>query len=359
MKDNQPDLVAVIMAGGVGTRFWPLSTEDRPKQFLKLFDDRSFLQKSFDRIAGLMPSERILVLTNRAFVDLAREQLPEIPTENIIGEPFRRDTAAAVCLGSVLCRERFGNPVIVTLTADHMIEPVEVFQKTLLSAAQQAREGASLYTFGVLPTYPATSYGYLELGSKLVDDDGIAHFQLTRFKEKPDQDTALRYIESGRFYWNSGMFLWTVEAIIRELEKHLPDHLKAISDAARFDRTAQWPEALEKAFESLETISIDYAVMEKAREVRCVACKFSWSDIGGWMALREYLPQDDAENCYHGEIFTLDSKGNLVYCENTNETVMLVGANDLVIVRSGQKTLIAHKSRTEEMKKLVEAMQGN
>ena len=359
MKNDELNLVGVIMAGGTGTRFWPLSTAEKPKQFLKLFGDRSLLQQSFDRIANLISHERILVLTNAAFVDLVREQLPEIPAENIIGEPMRRDTAAAVCLGAVLCRARFGNPVVATLTADHLIEPVDLFHRTLISAAREARASGALYTFGVQPSYAATGYGYLEVGSRLHDDSGIEHFQLLSFREKPQQEVARRYVESGRFFWNSGMFVWTVDAILREIEAHLPNHLKVLSRAVSLDGTPNWPEALKNAFHALETISIDFGVMEKSKSVRCVASGFSWTDVGGWLALRDFLEHDAAGNRSRGRVIAADATGNLVFCENAEEVVMLVGVQDLVVVRAGNKTLIVHKDQTEEIKKLVQTMQAD
>jgi mannose-1-phosphate guanylyltransferase len=345
------------MAGGAGTRFWPLSTKERPKQFLDLFGDRTLLQKSFDRVSNLVPPEQILVLTNSAFVSIVKEQLPEIPVENIIGEPIRRDTAAAAGLAAVLCRRRFGNPVIATLTADHLIEPVALFQKTMLSAARRAADGDALYTFGIEPTYPATGYGYLERGAQVADDDRIEHFRLLRFKEKPVLQTARQYVESGRFYWNSGMFVWTAEAILKEIEIHLPNHAKALSRAASFDQTPQWDEALKEAFESLDAVSIDFGVMEKAQNVCCVASKFSWSDVGGWQAMKSCLPQDEAGNCCRGNPMTLDAIDNVVFCEDPGETVVLIGVKDLVIVRTGTRTLITHKDRTEDLKKLVQAME--
>jgi mannose-1-phosphate guanylyltransferase len=354
---EKPDMVVVIMAGGVGTRFWPLSTANVPKQFLDLFGDRTLLQMSFDRISELVPAERVLVLTNRAFVSMVKAQLPEIPSDNIIGEPMRRDTAAAVGLASALCRKRFGNPVIVTLTADHTIEPVSLFQKTLLSATRKAAEDQTLYTFGIEPTYPATGYGYLERGAHIGNDKGIEHFELRRFKEKPDLDTARQYVDSGKFYWNSGMFVWTADAIIKELETHLPDHAKALAHAATFDHTSDWDEALRAAFESIPRVSIDFGVMEKAEKVRCVASTFSWKDVGGWLALRSRLPDDDVGNCCRGRAVTLDATDNVVFCEDPQEKVLLVGVQDLVIVRAREGILVAHKDRVEDVKKLVEEMQ--
>jgi len=356
MKEQKLDLVIVIMAGGAGTRFWPLSTEKRPKQFLDLFGDRTLLQKSYDRISNLVPPDKILVLTNAAFVPTVMEQLPDIPGENIIGEPLRRDTAGAVGLAAFLCRKRFGNPVIVTLTADHLIEPVDAFQETLLSAARKAAKDKNLYTFGVAPSYPATGYGYLERGSRLDDDGGTEHFQLLRFKEKPDLDTARQYVESGNFYWNSGMFVWTADAIIEGLEKYLPGHAQALSLAVALDQTSQWDEALKAAFESIHRVSVDFGVMEKAENVCCVASKFSWNDVGGWLALRSCLSEDEAGNCCRGKALTLDATGNLIFCQDPDETIMLVGVEDLVIVRAGERTLITHKDRSEDIKKLVEEM---
>jgi len=356
MTEQRLDLVVVIMAGGAGTRFWPLSTEERPKQFLDLFGDRTLLQKSFDRVSSLVPPERILVLTNAAFVSIVKEQLPDVPVENIIGEPTRRDTAAAVALAAVLCRRRFGNPVIATLTADHLIEPVDLFQETLLSAARRAANDNALYTFGIEPTYPATGYGYLERGLQIADDDGIEHFHLVRFKEKPDLETARQYVESGRFYWNSGMFVWTADAILKEIETHLPNHAKALLDAVAFDKTPQWNHALKAAFESLHAVSIDFAVMEKAQNVCCVASKFSWRDVGGWLALRSYLPEDETGNYCRGKTLTLDATDNLVFCEDPEDTTVLIGVKDLVIVRAGPLTLITHKDRAEDLKQLVQTM---
>jgi mannose-1-phosphate guanylyltransferase len=359
MKEDRPDLVVVLMAGGIGTRFWPLSTEEKPKQFLDLFGERTLLQKSFDRVSNLVPPEKILVLTNAAFVSIVEEQLPEVPAYNIIGEPLRRDTAAAVGLAAALVRKRFGNPVMVILTADHLIEPVDLFQKTVLSAARRAAVDGSLYTLGIEPTYPATGYGYLERGARITDDGGIEHFRLIRFKEKPNMETACRCIESGRFYWNSGIFVWTADAIWKEIEFHLPNHAKVLANATEHDQTPSWDHTLKSAFESLEPISIDIGVMEKTSNICCVASSFSWSDVGGWLALKDYLAEDDAGNRCRGYTVTLDAADNLVFCENPKETMVLIGVKDLVVVRSGSMTLITHKDRAEDLKELVKNMGEN
>ncbi|HUX21544.1 MAG TPA: sugar phosphate nucleotidyltransferase, partial [Spirochaetia bacterium] len=317
------------------------------------FGDRSLLQMSFDRLEGLVPPDHILVLTNLDFVQLVREQLPELPAENVLGEPYRRDTAAAVCLATLLAERRFGNPVIATLTADHLIEPIEGFQRVLLSAADNAGSLPVLYTFGVKPTYPSTAYGYLETGELLSDTDGISHYRLRSFKEKPDYETAADYVESGGYLWNSGMFVWQTSTIRAELERNLPDHVKQISKAIESDGKEGFHDALARAFEPLSSISIDFAVMEKSKGVCCVAADFNWSDVGGWLALADHLPKDSAGNHIHAELHQLDSRDNLVYSEDASEKVMLVGVEGLIVVHSGDRILVTRKERAEEIKKVV------
>ncbi len=353
LKGRLMNLIAVIMAGGTGTRFWPVSTEERPKQFLKLFGDRSLLQMSFDRLDGIVPPDRIFIMTNTLFVTEVKNQLPEIPPENIIGEPLKRDTAAAVAIAAFLARKRYGNPVIATFTADQLIGPVDVFQKTVLSAVAMAENTDALYTFGIQPAYPATCYGYLERGPRIATDDGIEHYKLKSFKEKPGLDTAREYVESGRFYWNSGMFVWKTDAIIEQIEIHLQDHARLLAHAVEISDTLQWERSLSEAFEQLPVVSIDFGVMEKAQDIRCVASTFSWRDVGGWLALEEYLPADTSGNRSHGEIIVSDANDNLIFCENKDETVMAIGVNDLVIVRAGTKTLVVHKDQVEHLKKLL------
>jgi len=354
------DLAVVIMAGGAGTRFWPMSTEARPKQFLRLFGERSLLQMSYDRVAPLVPPERVLVLTNARFLPLVREQLPELPEENLVGEPFRRDTSAAVALAALLAARRWGNPVLLVLTADHLIQPAESFRRTLLSAVRAAgRSGSALYTFGVEPRHAATGYGYLERGEALEDDDGIHHYRLRSFQEKPDAATAQRYLESGEHYWNSGMFAWTTEAILAELERQLPGHLRALEPAATalVDGAASASETLAAAFAPLPAVSIDYGVMEKAADVRCVASTFEWSDVGGWLALAPFLEGDAAGNVRRGEVRAHQARGNIVFCEDPTEVVALVGVEDLIVVRTGRRTLVVPRSRAEEVRRLVAALE--
>ena len=384
------DCVAVIIAGGSGTRFWPLSTPHRPKQFLKLIGERTMLQHTFDRLRRLVTAERVLVLTGERFVPLVLEQLPELPQSNVIGEPTSRDTAAAVALAAAICRARFGNPAMVVLPADHVIRPVEAFEQAVAAAVSAARRDGGLYTFGVQPTYPATGYGYLEVGERLGDDltaDGrpaserraaggsalgmpgpasvrsvtsatsdpaVERYRVVRFKEKPALSVAKEYVASGRHFWNSGMFVWTVEAIMREIDKHLPEHARFLFPLGEEWGDLGWESKLRAAFAKVSKISIDFGVMEKAERVVMIKAPFDWSDVGGWRALSAFLRRDAAANAVRGQVRGLEARGNIVYCDDEREEVALVGVDDLVVVRVGSRTLVAHKDKAEEIKALVE-----
>ena len=354
--DPRNDLVVVIMAGGSGKRFWPLSTEAKPKQFLSLFGHDTMLQLTWKRLEGLVPPERVLVLTNGRFVDLVAEQLPQLPRQNIIGEPMPRDTSGAIGLAATLCQARFGDPVMAVLTADHLIRPVEAFQATLLSAARGARESAALYTFGVVPTFPSTAYGYLEAGDKVADDGGVEHFELCGFREKPDAQTARRFITSGRYSWNSGMFVWNTHTIWGAMERLLPEHTRHLEPLAEADGTRRWNAALYEAFEPLPKISIDFGVMEQAELVRMVRAEFEWSDVGGWLALEQFHAVGPADNRGRGQLHCLQSTNNFVFSEDENETIALVGVRDLVVVRAEDRTMVVHRAAVESVKDLVNLM---
>ncbi|MFZ9885864.1 MAG: mannose-1-phosphate guanylyltransferase [Myxococcota bacterium] len=351
--DPRRDLVVVIMAGGAGTRFWPASTESTPKQFLRFFGERSLLQQSYDRVVSLVGEERIFVLTNERFVPLVTAQLPSLPRENVIGEPARRDTAAAVALAALLAARRFRDPIIATLTSDHLIEPAGALQAALVSAARGARASGALYTFGIAPDHPATGYGYLEVGEPLVDDDGVAHLSLERIVEKPELARATAFVAGGRHLWNSGMFVWSASAILGELERQLPKHLALLRPAVEADGTVGFAGKLAAAFEPLDRVSIDYGVMENAELVRCCRGQFAWSDVGGFPALAEHLSHDERSNAHRGSLCALEAERNLVFCEDEGEQVALLGVSDLLVVRAGKRTLVMPRARAEEIKRLI------
>ncbi len=247
------------------------------------------------------------------------------------------------------------NPVMITLTADHMIEPQEVFQKTLLSAVNMAQQSSALYTLGIQPTHPSTGYGYLELGQKVADDGEIEHFKLIRFKEKPDPETARQYVSSGRFLWNSGMFVWNTDNILDEMTRHLPHHVKAISEAVQAFGTSRWVEALEGAFASLERISIDYGVMEKCGDTTVISASFRWSDLGSWQAIDEVWEADEDDNRQSQcTLISVKSRGNTVL---SRKLVALLGVNDLIVVETDDALLIGKKDHSQEIKEIVKEIE--
>lgn len=371
------DRVAVIMAGGSGTRFWPLSTAQRPKQFLKLFGDRTMLQHTFDRLQGIVEPERVFILTGEQYLPLVYQQLPEVPRENVIAEPMARDTAAAIALAVAVCRARLGDPTMIVLPADHFVEPAEAFRRAVDVAVRSAAAEEALYTFGVPPTYPATGYGYLEAGERLGADGteqtagtaptangalrpgaddapAVERYVVVRFKEKPSLQVAKEYVASGKYFWNSGMFVWKTSVIAREIERYLPEHARLIFPLGEAWGTPEWHRRLRDAYRGVPKISIDFGVMERAERVRMVRAPFKWSDVGGWPALSPFLRRDGATNAVRGRLYCLGARDNIVYCTDEQELVALVGVEDMIVVRAGKHTLVAHKDRAEEIKKLVE-----
>jgi mannose-1-phosphate guanylyltransferase len=344
------DLSCVIMAGGAGTRFWPASTEDKPKQLLTLIGDRSLLQLAVDRAIACVPAERVLVVTSRRLHDAVRAQLPELPARNVIAEPERKDTAAATALATLAVQARGGRKLCI-LTADHLIGPTELFVAAVTRAAAACEDTDAIVTFGVVPTHPATGFGYLEV--ERIDGDEAR--PVKRFVEKPDLATASAYVASGRFLWNSGMFVFETAAMLAALHTHLPSHLTTLGDvvAKAVDGVID-DHALAAAFAALPRISIDKGVMEKHHNVRCVPARFAWSDVGSFPSLAEHLPTDPAGNAVRGHLRSLDAHNNVVWCEDAGDEVAIVGLSDVVVVRAGQRTLVVPRNRAEDIKKLFE-----
>ncbi len=355
-SDGGVPVYAVILAGGGGTRFWPLSTRERPKQFLRLFDESSLLQHAYARAVRLVPAERVLVVTGARYAHAVRLQLPDFAHENVLAEPTARDTAAAIAYALGEVRARASDAVMAVLTADHMIRPAEAFARVMGAAFAAAREDEeTLFTFGVHPTYAATGYGYLERGEGHATQNG--RHRVASFKEKPSREVAEGYVATGRYFWNSGMFVWRASALANEMSRVLPEHARFVSDYALGATLEERQKTAAEQFGSLPRISIDYGVMEKARRVDMFECHFDWLDVGGWLALRQTMPEDGESNVAHGLVTAVESRGNFVFSDDPDELIALVGAEDLVVVRTGRRTLVAHKSRLEEIKKLVERLE--
>ncbi|HAU38625.1 MAG TPA: mannose-1-phosphate guanylyltransferase [Phycisphaerales bacterium] len=342
---------AVILAGGAGQRLWPLSRETRPKQLLRLVSGKSLLEMAVERLEGLFDMEHILVVTNAEYADQVAAALPALPRENLIGEPMGRDTSNAIALAVELLAARSPDATMAVFTADHVIRPKDVFQQCVRAAidAAEANDDA-LLTFGIRPTWPHSGLGYIHFGQKL--SDGV--HRVLGFKEKPDHTTARRYVESGDYYWNSGMFIWKLGAIRAAMNEFLPDSMRKLAPVGQAVAAGQDLRALlADIYPQLQKISIDYAVMEKAHKVLVVELKCEWLDVGSWPALEDVLEADEADNVVVAEnVALLDSFRNIVVSEN-GHLLAVLGIDDCIVVHSGDATLVCNKSDSQRIKELV------
>ncbi|MEI6808534.1 MAG: sugar phosphate nucleotidyltransferase [bacterium] len=342
---------AVIMAGGKGERFWPLSTSKTPKQMLSLAGGKPLIQLAVERLRGLIPPANIFIITSADLAGAIARTVPSVNPSNIIGEPMGRDTAAAVALASALVGQRARNGVFAVLTADHLIGPKAAFQKSLLACFKAAASNDVLITIGIPPTYAATGFGYIEAGQPSGLPGGAHLVKALRFVEKPDGKTAKRYLASGRYYWNSGMFVWSVAAIQKALEKHAPHLYRMARRLEPQIGSAAFRKALAKEYNQLDRISIDYAVMEKSHNILMARSSFNWDDVGTWAAIEKHFPKDPRGNVRTGLCETLDSDGNIVVSDG--RLTGLIGVKDLIVVQANGATLICRKDRAEDVKKLV------
>ena len=348
-------LYAVILAGGKGERFWPLSTSHRPKQFLTLFGNRSLLAQAVDRLDGLVPPERIFVVTNAAFLTTAREAAPMLPQDHIIGEPVGRYTAPAIALACARVQAECPEAVFAVLTADHVIGGLDRFRATLREGARLASEQNALVTIGIPPTFPSTGFGYIEAGKEVASRDGISFLKACRFVEKPAAPVAEGYVASGRFLWNAGMFIWSCQSLMENLSTHQPELAAWVK---RLLPIVQYPEVLqpvlEREYPSLKKISIDYALMEKAQNIIVARAPFPWDDVGSWIALASHIPADENGNTVAGNAVLSEAAGNIVYAQSGRPVAML-GVKDMIVVEADGVTMICPKDRAADLKKLVEA----
>jgi mannose-1-phosphate guanylyltransferase len=348
-----PDSIyALILAGGSGERFWPLSRRACPKQLLRLVSDKALLEETLARLEGLVAPERILILTNAEQESAVRTLLGNFPKENIVAEPAKRDTAAAVALGTGWVAARDHAAIMVVLPADHVIANRAAFQETLALAVDAAEETSELVTIGIKPTWACPGFGYIEQGKpvhlrKRADKDAI--HRVLRFREKPNLDLAESFLRKGNFRWNAGMFVWSVPTVLREFNRHAPELADFISRVRAPDN---FEKALHERFSKLPRISFDYAIMEKADRVLVVEASFDWDDIGSWRAVANYFEKDRHGNAANRTITVLDSSNNIVFEEN-GTTVALLGVHNLIVVRTQDALLICHRHEAERIKDLI------
>ena len=342
---------AMIMAGGKGERFWPLSTARRPKQLLALAGGKPLILQAVDRLEGVVPPERVVIVTNESLVGPIREMLgPDSPV-GVVGEPVGRDTAAAIAVGAAWVRRRDPKGVFCVMTADHIIGDLPIFRDTLTRGLLLCDENEVLMTIGIAPSEPSSAYGYIEAGEVWKTSGEIDFFKARRFVEKPDGTTAKGYVESGRYAWNSGMFVWSVPSIQKAFAQFRPVLAEKMLSWSACSDDAAFQRQLENDFPALEKISIDYAVMEKASNIVVCRGAFAWDDVGSWPALESHLPKDGDGNASAGDVETLDSANNIVVSEG--RLTALVGVKDLVVVQAEGVTLVCDKSRSQEIKALL------
>lgn len=349
---------AVVLAGGYGERFWPASTAAKPKQLLSLLGDRTMLEMAVDRLDGLIPVERVLVLTSEDLVGPTRAATPGLPAGNVIGEPMRRDTAAAVALAAAVVKARDPEGVFCIVTADHVMGDLDLFRSTLEAGISLAAAEDVLITIGITPRHPATGYGYIRAVDRFGEaGEGSIEFRsVERFVEKPDRATAEEYVASGEFWWNSGMFIWSVASVQRAFASNRPELARFIDDLVPAVDGPEFAAALAAGFEPLEKISIDYALMERAENIVMAVGAFAWDDVGSWPAVGSHVDTDGHGNAVRGELESLDAVDNIVIAEGVDASgrvTALIGVSDLIVVHTDSATLIVPKDRAEDVKKLV------
>jgi len=355
-----PHFYAVIMAGGGGTRLWPLSRRARPKQMLSLIDSQSLFQAAVRRLESLFPVERILIVTNEAQSVELSQQCPELLAENFLLEPEPRGTAAAIGLATMHLKSRDPQAVMAVLTADHFIGDEQRFCDYLAAAEALARQGY-LVTLGIEPSYAATQYGYIQMGETIGGREGFEAYQVVRFKEKPDEAEAGRLLESGDHAWNSGMFIWQVERIWQEFTRQMPDLARSLEHIGAAWTGKDGEAVLRQEWMPLATQTIDYGIMENARNVAVIPAKeMLWNDVGSWNSLFEVLQPDADGNVVISENFVnFGGQGSLVHTNGQGHMVVMLGTKDLVVVDTGDVLLICSKERAQEVRKVIDFLKEN
>ena len=345
-------IYALVIAGGSGERFWPLSRRARPKQLLRLVSEKALLEETVERIDGWVPQDRILILTNIEQEAAVRDLLKDFPKENILAEPVKRDTAAAIALGAGWVALRDHTATMIVLPADHLISNREAFQETMSWAATAAEETGGLVTIGIKPTWACPGFGYIEQGEPIHlrsrADKGAVH-RVLRFREKPNTDLAESFLRKGNFRWNAGMFVWSVPTVLSEFNRHAPELADFIS---QLRAPGQFEKVLRDRFSKLPRVSFDYAILEKADRVLVVEASFDWDDVGSWRSVAKYFKSDEHENAANCALTAVDATNNIVF-DHTGANVALLGVHNLVVVRTTDAILVCHRHQAEKIKNLI------
>jgi len=342
------------MAGGSGTRFWPRSRKNRPKQLLNITGDEILLKKTIELIVPIVPAGRIKIVTTLLQADSLKSTVPQIPEENIIIEPFGKNTAPAIGISALAIEKDIKDAVMVVLPADHYIEDKKKFHQTIMAGAYQASQGDYIVTIGIPPRGPETGYGYIEADELRDKKNGI--YTVKSFHEKPDINTARRFIKQGTFFWNSGIFIARTSTMLKEIEEYLPHNYQGLMKIRASLGTDEESGVINSVYKEMEAISIDYGVIEKSKHVFMIKGNFGWNDVGSWPSAAQYWPKDSNKNAFIGDVVSLDSSECIVY--SPKKPVALLGVKDLVIVEDEDALLVCKKERSQDVKKLVEILKS-
>jgi mannose-1-phosphate guanylyltransferase len=348
------ELYAIIMAGGIGARFWPRSKKKSPKQLLKIIGENTMIQETFTRLNGLVPKENILIVTNESQRPGIVEQLPEIPFENIIVEPFGRNTAACIGLASVIIQQRSQDAVTFVMPADHIIGDSESFINTLKIAAEFSFQNQALVTIGIQPTKPETGYGYIQIDE---DSGKNSVYKVLTFAEKPNYDTAVNFIKSGDFLWNSGMFIWKIDTILNEIKRFMPDLSEGLNQIKDHITDPDFPNILSNIYGQLRSISIDYGIMEKSDRVFLVRGQFSWSDVGSWEAVYELSNKDEDGNVKVGSVYTDMALDSYIY--SPDKFTAVIGLDNIIVINHKDALLICKRDKAQDVKNVIDFLKLN
>ncbi|MBZ0199789.1 MAG: NTP transferase domain-containing protein [Ignavibacteriaceae bacterium] len=347
-------IYAVVMAGGIGSRFWPKSNKKTPKQLMKIFGEKTLIQETVERLTGFIDDDKIYIVTNRKQRPLVVNQLPQLPPANIIAEPFGRETAPCIGLASIIIQKRDPDALIINLPADHLIRRIADFHLALKNAIDYASKTNGLVTIGILPSRPEIGYGYIQIDEQSIDDN--IH-KVYSFAEKPNYATAVRFIESGDFLWNSGIFIWKASSILNEIQIHLPDLFEGLEEIKAVIDTPEFEKKLDIVYGQLRKISIDYGVMEKSKKVFLTKGDFIWSDVGSWEEVYQLSEKDDSGNCIRGKVYTDMTVDSFIF--SPEKFTAVIGAENLIVVHNDDALLVCRRDQAQSVKKIVDYLKMN
>lgn len=360
MGHNSAMLYAVIVAGGQGTRLWPASRKDSPKQLTPFAGGESLIQRTYKRINRLIPAERIYIVTNQAYAESFLEQLPELSADRLILEPVPRNTAAAVGIGTAVIHKIDPQATVVNVWADHYYDDEDGYLKILETSERLLTKYPDhLINMVATPTYPSSAFDYFQIDGQLESEDSVNLFKVKSFARKPDEETAKQYLEAGDFYWNTANFVWRAETLLAMFEQYAPEMYGILTKIADAWGRGDWQETVNRDFPALETNTIDYAIFEKTPNIILIPANLGWKDVGNWQIVYSMLSEIDGTNLVsRGKVLTVEAKNSLIFSENPGKLVAVVGVDDLVVVDTPDALLVMRKSRDQDVKKVVEEMKA-